>query len=185
MSRAAGERVARSIIIVSVPEAEPFVAHLRARFDPAAGRGLGAHITVLHPFVAPERIDAAVLDRLAAAAAATAPFAFRLTHLARFPGTLYLAPEPPGPFAALAATLLREFPELRPQGWRAEAMIPHLSVVRRSDADESAAEMELASVLRTHGPIDCSCREFVLIENSTGRWRPAAAFALTAADGGR
>jgi 2'-5' RNA ligase len=175
--------VARSVIIVSAPEAEPRVARLRQRWDPAARRGLGAHLTLLYPFVAPERIDRAVLGQLAAVAAATAPFAYQLTHLARFPGTLYLAPEPAAPFVELRARLLRQFPALRPQGSRAEALVPHLSVVRNSDADDRAVEAELESMLRTYGPIACRCRELVLIENSTGMWRPVQGFALTAPAG--
>ena len=177
--------MAHSIIIVSVPEAEPFVAALRERFDPAAGRGLGAHITLLYPFMAPERIDGAVLGRLAAVAAGVAPFAFQLTHLARFAGTLYLAPEPPAPFVALAVQLLQEFPELRPRGWRAEALVPHLSVVRKSDVDDRAVQAQLEAVLAERGPIACRCRAFLLIENSTGAWRPIQAFPLTGAVVGR
>jgi 2'-5' RNA ligase len=168
------------VIIVSVPEAEPCVAPLRQRCDPAARRGLGAHITVLYPFMAPEHIDRAVLGQLAAVAAATAPFSFHLTHVARFPGTLYLAPEPAAPFVELNARLLRQFPALRPQRSRAEVLVPHLSVVRDSDADDRAVEAQLDSTLRTHGPIACRCRELVLIENSSGMWRPVQSFTLTA-----
>jgi 2'-5' RNA ligase len=177
--------MARSIIVVSVPEAEPFVAHLRSRFDPAALRGLGAHITVLYPFLEPARIDRAVLGRLGAMAAAVAPFAFRLTHLARFPGTLYLAPEPAAPFMALAETLLQEFAELRPPGWQAEDLVPHLSVVRKSRADDGAVEAELVAKLSSHGPIACTCSEFVLMADTTGLWHALRAFPLTAAGGAR
>lgn len=177
--------MAQSIIVVRVPEAEPFVATLRQRFDPAAGRGLGAHITLLYPFIAPERLERAVLGRLAAVAARVAPFTFQLTHLARFPGTLYLAPEPPAPFVTLSVQLLQEFPELSPQGRRAEALVPHLSVVRQSEVDDRAVEAQLEATLSEHGPIACRCRELLLTENSTGAWRPVRAFTLRGAVGGR
>lgn len=50
--------------IVRVPEAEPRVQSLRDRFHPVAKLGVPAHVTVLFPFMAPERIDEAVLSRV-------------------------------------------------------------------------------------------------------------------------
>ena len=40
-------------LVLMVPEAESVVRKLRYRFDPAAAAGVGAHITVLYPFVPP------------------------------------------------------------------------------------------------------------------------------------
>ena len=71
----------QSALIVRVPEAEPYVADLRARFDPVASRGVPAHVTILVPFVPPARIDADVLRRLRAALAGTREFAFRLAEV--------------------------------------------------------------------------------------------------------
>src|SRR5712675_2883024 len=59
--------MAESALIVRVPAAEPHVSGLRARFDPAAALGVPAHVTVLYPFVPPDRITAAVLARVRAA----------------------------------------------------------------------------------------------------------------------
>ena len=173
--------MAVSIFIVRVPEAEPYVAQLRERFDPAARRGLGAHITVLYPFMPPDRVDQTVLGRVQAVASTLAPFAFQLTRVARFPGTLYLAAHPAAPFVALNARLRNEFPVSPRHRGKSRSLVPHLSVVRKSDVDDRAAEAGLALVLETHGPIACMCRQVELIEDSSGLWRPMQGFALSAA----
>ena len=78
------------------------VGALRTRFDPSAALGVPAHVTLLHPFMAPGSIDAAVrrpprVDR----GGERPPFDYRLEAIRRFPETLYLAPEPAAPFVAL------------------------------------------------------------------------------------
>jgi len=52
--------MAESAFIVRVPEAEPCVGALRERFDASVKLGVPAHITVLVPFMSPERITEAV-----------------------------------------------------------------------------------------------------------------------------
>src|SRR5262249_10404176 len=113
-----------SALIVRVPEAEPHVAHLRERHDPAAQLGVPAHITLLFPFLSPERITAAVLGEIRAIASATAAFSFRLSGPRHFPGVLYLAPEPPAPFVELTEALVRRFPEFPPYGGQISSILP-------------------------------------------------------------
>ena len=77
------------------------VQPFRDRFDPSAALGVPAHITLLYPFIAPERIGADTLDAVAACFRGFAPIAFSLTEVRRFPAeTLYLAPAPDEPFRA-------------------------------------------------------------------------------------
>ena len=47
----------RTGLIVEVPDAELVVAHWREQLDPHAMLGVPAHVTVLFPFAAPDRID--------------------------------------------------------------------------------------------------------------------------------
>src|SRR5262249_46465844 len=105
-----------SALIVRAPEAEPHVAHLRERDDPAARLGVPAHITLLLPFFPPERITVAVRSQIRAIASATTAFSFRLVGPRRFPGMLYLAPEPAAPFVELTEALVRRFPDFPPYG---------------------------------------------------------------------
>lgn len=172
--------MSQSAFIVEVPEAEPYVAALRERLDPSARLGLPAHVTLLYPFMAPERIGSAVLDRARAIAASTAPFAYRLAGIRRFPGVLYLAPRPAAPFVELTLRLAAEFPEHPPYGGRHERIVPHLTVAQSDTQQRAAAEIELRAALPRSDGVAAHCGELLLIENSSGRWRPMQVFPLGA-----
>ena len=180
-----------ALVIVRVAEVEPYVARLRQRFDPAARRGLGAHVTLLHAPLPSAGIDAAMRASIAAAAAGSAAFRYAVTGLAHFPGTLYLAIDPWEPFKELHAHLA---PQEAGAGRAAQReFIPHISVVRKARRSDPSlaqgddaidaipvAEAELIPLLDA-APIPCECREIVLLEDSTGLWRPVQAFALDGA----
>lgn len=174
-----------SLVIVRVLEVEPYVANLRARFDPAALRGLGAHVTLLHAALPRGGIDPAMKIGVAAIAAASAPFAFEVTRVARFPATVYLAVEPAVPFENLHQRLTALAPA-RSAGHRPRRdFVPHISVVRQGSGADPAdravreAEGELGEALARRGPVRCVCLEIVLLEDSTGTWRPVQSFALS------
>jgi len=170
-----------SALIVRVSEAEACVGALRARFDPSARLGVPAHVTLLHPFIAPGAIDAAVLAQIGAIAAATEAFAFRLAEIRRFPGTLYLAPEPAEPFIELTRRLAARFPGYPPYGGRHPSIVPHLTVAQTEPAPSPRLEEELRAALDRLGPIGACCRAFELIENASGRWQPMHRFELGSA----
>ena len=168
--------MATTALFALVPEAEARVAHLRERFDPAARRGLGAHVTILYPFAAPEAVSDELLRRLAAALVEIAPFRFALTHVARFPGTIYLAPKPASRFVRLHASLAAAF--AGDGAHERTPFIPHLSVARDGQGEAAGVEAELSTELRLHGPIECLCRELALMENGSGLWRTLRTFGL-------
>jgi 2'-5' RNA ligase len=167
-----------ALVIVPVPEVEPYVSKLRERFDPAARRGLGAHVTLLHAPLPSGGIDPSMIASVASIAAAVTPFPFMVTRVARFATTLYLAVESAEPFASLHRSLTLLAPGAPSTGGPQRDFVPHISVVRQgggSDFDDravGAAESELNQALARHGPIQCVCHELVLLENSTGTWRP-------------
>ena len=169
------------LVIVRVPEVEPFVSKLRERFDPAARRGLGAHVTLLHAASLAGGIDPSMSASVAAIAAAVTPFTFMVTRVARFATTLYLAVEPAEPFASLQRSLTTLVQRAPSAGNPQHDFVPHISVVRQgggADFDDRAvreAESDLNQALACHGPIQCVCRELVLLEDSTGTWRPLPA----------
>jgi 2'-5' RNA ligase len=173
-------RVSESALIVRVPEAEAHVERWRARYDPAHAQGVPAHITLLYPFLAPQRITSAALEPVAALAAATAPFDFALARGGRFPGVFFLAPDPAEPFVALTRALQRRFPDHPPYGGAFDTIVPHLTVVHAGEAEQQAAESDLAGIFAPGGGIRSRCDELVLIENSSGRWRTLRVFALGA-----
>ena len=176
--------MAQTAIIVRVPEADPYVAHLREQFDPSARLGVSAHITLLYPFMSPECITEAVIGQVRAVAATASAFAFRLTNVRRFPGVLYLAADPAAPFISLTKGLMHQFSEFPPYGGQYDAIVPHLTIVKGVESEQSDAEAELLSTLSSGTGVESSCRELVLIENSSGIWQLMHVIALSSATHG-
>lgn len=168
----------QSAFILRVSEAEALVAELRQRLDPAACLGVPAHITLLFPFSPPERITERMLEQARMVVASARIFPFRLARIERFPGTLYLAPEPAAPFVALTEALARRFPEYPPYADEFDTIIPHLTVAHGDEAELRAAEIELRRKWPSTGVEVGSCTHASLIENSSGRWKSMHELAL-------
>src|SRR5437868_3949536 len=105
-----------SALVALVPEAEFLVGSFRERHDPSAALGVPAHITLLYPFKPPAQIDSIVLGQLRVAFARFAPITFTLGSMQRFPGVLYLAPDPAEPFRNLTRAIWTWYPQTPPYG---------------------------------------------------------------------
>lgn len=131
-----------------------------------------AHITVLFPFLDARRIDAQTTDELARLVNECPRFEFALGAVGRFPGVLYLAPEPVAPFVALTEQVAARWPDHRPYGGAFDTVIPHLTVCHGDEvpglADRLAAALPLASV----------AEEVALFAEERGRWRLRRRFVL-------
>jgi hypothetical protein len=169
-----------SALVVLVPEAEPLVGPHRERFDNSAAAGLGAHITLLYPFVEPEKIGERERDLLAECFHGFAPIAFSLTKIRRFPvETLYLKPDPDEPFRQLTMAIWERFPDRPPYGGAWPDIVPHLSIGRFTDEaamDQVAADLAMA--LEQSPPIRARSDTVALIENTAGRWIVRRTFEL-------
>lgn len=168
--------MAETAFVVRVPEAEPYVSALRRRFDPSARLGMRAHVTLLYPFMPPERITEAVISRAQLAAEGAAAFRYRLARICRFEETLYLSVEPVEPFVALTRRLAEGFPQFAPYGGRHKEVVPHLTVAH-GEPDVDRVARELSPALPAGG-IEARCTEFVLMENSSGLWEVRQMFPL-------
>ena len=116
-----------SALIVAVPEVEALVAPFRARHDPAAAKGVPAHVTVLYPFVAPARITPTIVLSLAELFAALPELRVSFAEVRRFPEALYLAPEPAEPLRKMTERVFERFPGMPPYEGRFADVIPHLT----------------------------------------------------------
>jgi 2'-5' RNA ligase len=170
--------VAQSAFAVVVPEAEACEHGLRQRFDPSAGQGMPAHLTILFPFMEPASIDDAVLRRAGAALQDQRAFRFALRRVGRFPATAWLAPEPAAPFIALTRVVWAAFPAFPPFAGAHPDIVPHLTVANGDAKEAEAAAAAAAAWLQRHGAIEACCREVRLMENSSGRWRTLHRFGL-------
>ena len=95
---------------------------------------LPPHVTVLYP--APGDVEA-----IAQALAPFDQFEVTFTRLDRFPGTLWLAPEPVEPFVAMTEAMVARFPGWPPYGGVFKSVIPHLTIAQAS-LDDVAIQVE-------------------------------------------
>lgn len=170
--------MASSALIVKVPEAEEIVGWLRARFDKTSELGVPAHITILFPFMPPDRVTPAVLDSLRAAFAIVPAFSYKLASIGRFEATTYLVPSPAEPFIALTSSAVRQFPEFPPYGGQHAEIIPHLTVAAGDAQSSALAATELAASMRARPVIQARCNAVSMLENSSGRWQETHVFKL-------
>lgn len=157
-----------SALYVEIPAAEALVGDVRIAWDDAAAVGVPAHVTVLFPFLHPDRIDALVVDELREIARRVAPFEARFEEVGRFPGVVWLAPEPALPFAKLTDAIAARWPDHPPYGGAFEEVVHHLTVADGAPADILAAiERELRAGL----PIRAAVTDVTLAVRRSGSWR--------------
>lgn len=163
--------MSRTLLALMVPEAEPLVGDLRARLDPAAKKGLGAHITLVYPFLDGELVAPAVEERLHSVAAVRQPLSFQLDAVCLFPSTVWLAPSPVAAIASLATALRLAFPEAPRRDRDFPDYVPHVSVARNVRRDREGIAATLRERLHAHGPVPCVARRVHLLEREPEGWR--------------
>lgn len=148
--------VPESAVLVPIPEAEAALGHLRRRLDNVGGARVPAHVTVVYPFMPPDRIDDAVIERLGRAVGGIAAFDALLERIAWFgDGVLYVAPDPVEPFRQLTKAVVGAFPGYQPYGGAYDDPIPHLTVGAETPTEDlRSAVPELRSLLPVRSRID-------------------------------
>ncbi|MEV4352254.1 2'-5' RNA ligase family protein [Actinoplanes sp. NPDC049596] len=168
-----------SALILAVGEAEPVVAAHRERLDTAAGWGVPAHVTVLYPFLAPERIDEHVLAVLTRTAASVPAFFCAFERIEWFGDTVvWLAPTPATPIVTLTAALAARFPDNQPYGGEFTEVVPHLTIGHDHPRPVlEAAAAEIAGHLPIHSRVD-ALRLIAGRPEPGGTWATLAEFPL-------
>jgi 2'-5' RNA ligase len=162
-------------LVLVVPEAEPTVRSWRERFDPAASEGVPAHITLMYPFRFWAKLDEASHFALSDLFGGYKPFDLLFRSTGRFPGVLWLAPEPTPPVVALVQAIMHCFPDCRPYGGIYPDIVPHLTIadVRRSSSDEIVLDQiaqEFATQSASRLPIHSRVTEVTLLRRVGGLW---------------
>jgi hypothetical protein len=128
--------------------------------------GVPPHVTLLIP--APPDLDAA-MEALGSFGA----FDVRFVGFGRFPGTLWLAPDPAAPFVSMTEALVSAFPDYAPYDGLFQEITPHLTVAQGEELD--APETTIARVL----PLTSRASSVVLFEQAADdRWVERAEFDL-------
>lgn len=143
-------------VVVEILAAEPAVAEHRRRLDVAASWGVGAHVSVLYPFVDLSAIGDEVLRRLGAAIRSVSAFDCAFRRCAWFDqDVVWLAPDPSRPFRDLTAAVWAQFPQFPPYGGEFDDVVPHLTLGERSrgtleELRTAAAEVDAALPITTY-----------------------------------
>jgi 2'-5' RNA ligase len=156
-----------SAIVARIPP--PYrLERLRRSWDWAASVGVPAHVTVLFPFLPARGLVPAVRRELAGIAADHPPFEVRFARVGRFPGVVYVAPEPSAPFTRLTEAVVARYPEFPPYEGAFDEVIPHLTIAEGADRplDDIALRAERSlPFVRQVMALE------VLVEGGDGRWR--------------
>lgn len=168
-------------LIIPIPEAEPTVGRWRRALDLSAGLGVPAHVTVLYPFLHPDRIDDGVLEELGSIFAGTAAFDVELREVAWFgQDVVYAAPRPEEPFRDLTAELFDRWPECPPYGGAHGDPTPHLTIGDQGTFDQrSEAAREVTAELPVVGR---AAQVWLMAGSGEVRWERIAAFDLAGDD---
>ena len=128
--------------------------------------GVPAHVTLLYPFLPSAELTPAVPRRIARLTRGVRPFDAGFERTGRFPGVVWLAPEPAEPFVALTELLAAAFPDSSAVRGAHDEIVPHLSlglgaesVLARLDA-----EVRLPAFRERVRAIE------VIAESGTDRW---------------
>lgn len=163
----------QTALVVPVPAAEPVVRAWRDRYDPAARAGVPAHVTVLFPFLPAPLVDADTRAALAGIFGSHPAFDVRFEDCGRFPGVLYLAPDPDTPFRRLTEAVVARWPEAPPYGGKYEPH-PHLTVAQCEDAVLDEAEADLCTGL----PLSARVSKVDLVTYTGTDWQHLESYAL-------
>jgi 2'-5' RNA ligase len=150
-------------LIVPVPAAD----HLLENSSREAG--LPPHITIFYPFLNVRTIDGETESELAALLGAFPAFDFVLSGIGRFPGVVYLSPEPAAPFVAMTEALAERWPDHQPYDGVFDEIIPHLTVGYGAPIPEGLAERL---------PVRVRAEEVWLMSRVARRWTRRRAFPL-------
>lgn len=135
-----------------------------------AADGVPAHLTLLHPFIEPDGLDANVRRRLAAVAARHRPFDYEQARMAEWPDAIYLAVDPVEPFVRLHHDLQAAFPEWPIYGADAGfEFVPHITVADREGKLEPNVRAD-AGWRKLPRPARAQAVD-VIATDADGRWR--------------
>ena len=159
--------MSESAIVVRIRVPAALHRH-RRRHDRSARLGVPAHVTILYPFVDGSELTPEVRERVAAIAGGFRAFEVTFASAARWPGVVYLEPQPSSRFSALIDVCAAAYPEYPPYAGTISEVIPHLTVTE----SPAAPFDEILAAARGALPFAATADALeVLAEGDHGRWR--------------
>jgi hypothetical protein len=127
-----------------------------------------AHVTALFPFLPSDRLSDPVLIALREICGDRPVLDVEFRRTARFPGVLFLDPEPADGLRELTVALVRRWPEAPPYGGAFAEITPHLTVAH-GVSDDVLADVE--SALQVGLPIRARLSEACLYVFDGAQWQ--------------
>lgn len=164
-------------LIIPVPEFEDFVCSWRQEVDAVPPVGVPAHISLLYPFLTPERV-ATHRDDIGEFFEKIDSFEFTLTRVGWFERrVVFLCPDPADAFLDITGQLMARWTQCLPYGGRHKEIVPHLTL----GIEGSDKEMDrLADAANDLLPVHCRAEEVWLMQGTSRppRWRVEDKYSL-------
>lgn len=158
-----------TVVLIPVGEAEEFVSNLRLKYDPSALHGIPAHITVLFPFIPPEKLTNDDLIKLKEIIRFP-KFDFKLEKIMTFPGVVFLEPTNKDKFIEITRMIWDNFPDYPPfEGKYLPEINPHLTI-GHDMGDKFESCLAEANKLEKKLPITARAEEILLLTSNEGEW---------------
>lgn len=154
-------------LVIPVPAAETLLTSVAERHPDAARGGVPAHVTVLFPFLHPDKIDDGVLHTLQELFDRHQPMPVRFTECRRREEFVYLHPEPVDGLRRLTDEARQHWPDVIPYEGAYSEVEPHLTISIRTTED-TAARIHHESGQNL--PISTELREGWLISSRGEQW---------------
>ena len=162
-----------SALLIPLPDLDGELAPWLAA---TASDGIGAHLTVLVPFLPEAELTGEVLAALRGVFEGFAAFDIVFAKTGRFPEVLYLVPEPDRPAREMAAAVHASWPQCPPYGGGIDDPVPHTTVVyARPEAEYDEARRVLGPRL----PLRTRAAAVELVVFDGGRWNLRERFVLS------
>ena len=160
-------------LLITVPDMPKVIRDTRLSLDPGAALGVPEHVTVMYPFLHPDDVGEAIVDRLEKICSETAGFEFSLTEVRWFgEAVVWLAPRPEDPFRRLSMLVEREF-GTRPYGGAYDEITPHLTIGYHAPVDQMRAAQD---VVVPFLPIHARAAELALFQGGPAGWAEVRRF---------
>ena len=168
-----GHAAGAGILLIPLPELDRPLAPWLAE---TASDGIGAHLTVLAPFLSAPDLTGDVLAELRLIFGGHTVFEVEYARTARFPEVLYLVPRPDRPIRELTAAVYARWPQCPPYGGGFPDPIPHTTVLHAAaEAEYDRARRRLAPLL----PLRARAAAVDLVVFDGSRWNLRERFPLT------
>jgi 2'-5' RNA ligase len=173
-------RPRESAIDICLPELAELVDHWRLPTVPVASQGVPPHVTLLYPW-RPAPVPSADMHKATRAVLDINPFTLTFQRVGRFPGALFLCPEPESMVRRLTQRLMHAFPETPPYGGQFGAdPTPHLTVALAETEEElNRLQADILARLEPLFPLRVPIEELsVEEEGPDGTWQIVATIEL-------